>query len=102
MPSGFDFTTPDVQDWELEAIWDAVDRETLVFSRHAREEWSLDALTLGDVLDTISFPDEISKDLPGSSRAPGLNFDRHLGRVRLRVKVGWRDTYYVVVTVMAN
>ena len=48
------------------------------------------------------FADEISKDLPGGPRAPGLNFDRHLGHVRLRAKVGWRDDCYIVVTVMAN
>ncbi|MGY2897079.1 hypothetical protein [Deinococcus sp. UYEF24] len=54
------------------------------------------------MLDALSFPDEVSKDLPGGSRAPGLNFDRCLGRVRLRTKVDWRETYYVVITVMAN
>jgi hypothetical protein len=99
---GFDFTTDDVLEWELEAIWAAIDQERLVFSRHARQELSLDALTLADVLDALSFPDDVSKDLPGGSRAPGLNFDRHLGRVRVRAKVGWRDAYYVVITVMAN
>ena len=102
MTEGFDFTTDDVLEWELEAIWAAIDQERLIFSRHAREELSLDALTLEDVLDAISFPDEVSKDLPGGPRAPGLNFDRRLGRVRLRAKVGWRETYYVVITVMAN
>ena len=102
MTEGFDFTTDDVLEWELEAIWAAIDQERLIFSRHAREELSLDALTLEDVLDALSFPDEVSKDLPGGSRAPGLNFDRRLSRVRLRAKVGWRETYYVVITVMAN
>ena len=102
MPDGFDFTTDAVLDWEVEAIWAALDDETLLFTRHAREELSLDALTLGDVLDAISFPDEVTKDLPGGTRAPGLNFDRQLGRVRLRAKVGWRERYYVVITVMAN
>ena len=99
---GFDFTTDDVLEWELEAIWAAIDQERLIFSRHAREELNLDALTLEDVLDALSFPDEVSKDLPGGSRAPGLNFDRHLDRVRIRAKVGWRESYYIVITVMAN
>lgn len=99
---GFDFSTAEVLEWELEAIWAATDQERLVFSRHAREELGLDALTLDDVLDAINFPDEVTKDLPGGHRAPGLNFDRHLERVRIRAKVGWRETYYVVITVMAN
>jgi len=99
---GFDFTTDAVLDWEVEAVWAAIDQETLIFTRHAREELSLDALTLSDVLDAISFPDEITKDLPGGTRAPGLNFDRHLGQMRLRAKVGWKERYYIVITVMAN
>jgi hypothetical protein len=99
---GFDFSTSEVLEWELDAIWQALDENRLVFSRHAREELSLDALTLDDVLDAINFPDATSKDLPGSRRAPGLNFDRHLGHVRLRAKVGWREDRYIVVTVMAN
>jgi len=102
MADGFDFTTSTVLDWEIQAIWEAIDLETLIFTRHAREELSLDALTLDDVLDAISFPDQISKDLPGGTRAPGLNFDRQMGRVRLRAKVGWRERYYVIITVMAN
>ena len=102
MTGGFDFTTEAVLDWEIDAIWSAVDQETLIFTRHAREELSLDALTLGDVLDVISFPDEITEDLPGGIHAPGLNFDRQVGRMRLRAKVGWRERYYVVITVMAN
>jgi hypothetical protein len=100
--NGFDLTTDEVLDWELKAVWLAIDQETLIFSRHARQELSLDALTLEDVVDAICFPDEISKDLPGSTRAPGLNFDRHFARVRIRVKVGWNGGYYIVVTVMAN
>ena len=102
MTPGFDFSTAEVLEWELDAIWQALDENRLIFSRHAREELSLDALTLDDVLDAINFPDATSKDLPGGRRAPGLNFDRHLGRVRLRAKVGWRDDRYIVVTVMAN
>lgn len=102
MTEGFDFTTNDVLEWELEAIWAAIDQERLIFSRHAREERSFGALTLEDALDALSFPDEVSRDLPGGSRAPGLNFDCHLGRVRLRARVGWREPDCVVITVMAN
>ncbi|WP_102128409.1 DUF4258 domain-containing protein [Deinococcus planocerae] len=102
MVPGFDFSTSEVLEWELAAIWKALDEDRLIFSRHAREELSLDALTLDDVLDAINFPDEVSKDLPGGPRAPGLNFDRFLGSMRLRAKVGWRDATYIVVTVMAN
>ena len=69
MTPGFDFSTAEVLEWELDAIWQALDENRLIFSRHAREELSLDALTLDDVLDAINFPDETSKDLPGGRRA---------------------------------
>lgn len=67
MSGVFDFTTDAVLDWEIEAIWVAIDHDALVFSRHAREEMSLDALTLDDVLDTINFPDEVTKDWSGET-----------------------------------
>ena len=105
MSEGFDFTTEEVQPWETEAIWDAIDQGGLRFSVHAREEMGLDALTRADVLDAISFYDEISKDLPDNDlgRAPGLNFDRHLNTVTIRVKVGWNwNGSYIDITVMAN
>lgn len=102
MPDGFDFTTSDVQDWEIEAVWAAIDTDTLIISRHAQNELTMDALTLDDVLDAITGYDEVSKDLPDGPRAPGINFDRHLHTITIRVKVGWRGAYYIVVTVMAN
>ena len=103
MSTGFDFSTAEVLDWEVQAVWEALDSGELRVSVHAQNEINLDALTLDDVYDAISYYDEVSKDLPGEgSRAPGLNFDRFIGRVRLRVKVGWRGTYYIVVTAMAN
>lgn len=105
MTEGFDFTTSEVQDWEIKAIWQALDEGQLLFSRHATQELSLDGLHQEDVLDAISFYDEVSKDLPGNhlGRAAGINFDRHLETVTVRVKVGWNyGGYYIVITVMAN
>lgn len=105
MPEGFDFTTEEVQTWEIEAIWEAISEGSLVFSLHATQELSLDALHQEDVLDAISFYDEVSKDLPGNAlgRAPGINFDRHLETVTIRAKVGWNwSGYYIVITVIAN
>ncbi|MBI0447118.1 hypothetical protein [Deinococcus sp. DB0503] len=87
----------------MQAIWEALDSGELRVSVHDQNEINLDALTLDDVYDAISYHDEVSIDLPGEgSRAPGLNFDCFSGRLRLRVKVGWRGTYYIVVTAMAN
>ena len=103
MSTGFDLSTTEVLDWEVQAVWEALDSGELRVSVHAQNEINLDALTLDDVYDAISYYDEVSKDLPAErSRAPGLNFDRFIGRVRLRVKVGWRGTYYIVITAMAN
>lgn len=103
MSDGFDFSTAEVLDWEVQAVWEALDSGELRVSVHAQNEINLDALTLDDVYDAISYYYEVTKDPPGVvSRAPGLNFDRFLGHIRLRVKVGWRGTYYIVVTAMAN
>ncbi|MDL2344223.1 hypothetical protein QOL99_08665 [Deinococcus sp. MIMF12] len=103
MSEGFDFSTDEVLNWEIQAIWEALDSGELRVSIHAQNEINLDALTLDDIYDAISYYDEVTKDRPGErDRAPGLNFDRFIGRLRLRVKVGWRGTYYIVVTAMAN
>lgn len=103
MSEGFDFSTAEVLDWEVQAVWDALDTGELRVSIHAQNEINLDALTLDAIYDAISYYDEVIKDRPGGgNRAPGLNFDRFIGRVCLRVKVGWRGTYYIVVTAMAN
>lgn len=105
MSIGFDFTTEDVQQWEIQAIWNAVEDGSLRFSIHAATELSLDALTKEDVLDAISFYDEVSKDLPDNDlgRVSGINFDRHLETVTIRTKVSWNQRgYYIVITVMAN
>lgn len=105
MTDGFDFTTKEIQQWEIDAIWQAIDESTLRFSLHAASELSLDALTTEDVLDAISLYDEVSKDLPDNDlgRAAGINFDRHLETVTIRAKVGWnRNGYYIVITVMSN
>ena len=105
MSGGFDFSTDEVLDWELEAILRAVDEGSIMFSEHAASELSLDGLVVEDVLDAIAFYDEVSKDLPGNllRRAPGINFDRHLQNVTVRAKVGWnRRGYYIVITAMAN
>ena len=104
MGEGFDYTTSDVHDWEIESIFDAIDTDTLIISQHAHNELSMDALTVDDVLDAIGNYDEVSKDLPGNPlrRAPGINFDTHRSTLTIRVKVGWRERYYVVITVMAN
>ncbi|WP_216329753.1 hypothetical protein [Deinococcus aestuarii] len=89
MSEGFDFSTAEVLNWEIQAVWEALESGELRVSIHAQNEINLDALTLEDVDDAISSYDEVSEDLPGAGgRAPGLNFDRLLGRVRLRVKVG--------------
>lgn len=101
MHSGFDLSTADVLDWELEAIWQALDEGRILLSAHAANEAALDGLDYDDLLDTIAFHDEVSKDRPDNAlgRAPGLNFDRVVGRGALRVKVGWRGAY-IIITAM--
>jgi hypothetical protein len=104
MEPGFDFTTPEVLNWEIEAIWAAIEKNELLITVHARNELNLDALTEDDLFDAIFFYDEAYKDLPSNTagRAAGINFHRHFQNVVIRVKVGWRETYYVAVTVMSN
>lgn len=102
MLEGFDFSTDEVLDEEIAAIWAALDSGELAVSRHAREEAFLDALTPEDLFEVISFFDEVDKDLPDNDlgRAPGISFERTLERISLRVKVGWRGEYYIIVTAM--
>lgn len=101
MPHGFDLTTDEVLTWEIEAVWQALDEGRVLLSAHAANEAALDALSYAEVMDTLAFYDDVSKDLPGNAlgRAPGLNFDRIKDRGGVRVKVGWRGEY-VVITVM--
>ena len=105
MLEGFDFTTRDVLDEELNAIQLALDADAIRISRHAASEAFNDGLTADDLLDTVAFHDTAAKDLPGNAlgRAPGINFERLLGpRARHRVKVGWKPNggFYVIVTTM--
>lgn len=102
--TGFDLTTEEVLDWEVEAILAALDAGRLPISDHAANEAALDGLLDDDVYDAISFFDRASKDLPGNplGRAVGISFERDLGRATVLVKVGWRRTYYIVVTVIAK
>ena len=46
---GFDFSTAEVLDWEVQAVWEALDSGELRVSVHAQNEINLDALTLDDV-----------------------------------------------------
>lgn len=98
VPEGFDLTTPEVLSWEVEAVWRALDEGRILLSAHAANEAALDGLSFSELLDTIAFYDEVSKDLPGNSlrRAPGLDFDRFLNSGGVRVKVGWRGEYMVI------
>ena len=79
MDFGFDFSTSDILDWELQAIFNAIDNDSIIFTRHAENELRLDALERNDVLDAIAFFDYVEKDLPDNSlgRVSGINFIVH-------------------------
>ncbi len=106
MTDGFDFSTEEVLEVEIEAIFEAMDQETLRISRHAQSEAWLDGLVRNDILDIVALYDEVSKDLPDNplGRAPGINFERDLyGGVRALAKVGWNKYgFYMVVTVLVK
>ena len=49
MSTGFDLSTAEVLDWEVQAVWEALDSGELRVSVHAQNEINLDALTLDNV-----------------------------------------------------
>ncbi|WP_344982886.1 hypothetical protein [Deinococcus rubellus] len=64
MPEGFDFTTDAALDWEVEAIWAAIDQETLIFTRHPAKNSALTPSLSAMSLMPSAFPMRSPKTFP--------------------------------------
>ena len=99
MADAFDFTTSKILDWELEKIHNALLREEIRISRHARDAAKDDNISLVQLLETILIGTPVSKDLANNAleRIPGINFEHRIDNRWIRVKVAWFE-HYIVVT----
>jgi hypothetical protein len=101
MQNGFDFTTDEILDWELEMIHRALLEQRILIENHAADEARNDKIKLVEVLQAILVGTATLKDLPGNTlgRVPGVNFEHRLDDGRwIRVKVGWLSGYAVITT----
>lgn len=97
----FDFSTPDIHDWEVERIQEAFRLGNYRIEDHAFNRMKERGIKPAEVREAVMEGTAMNKDLPDNphDRRPGINFERDLedGR-RIRVKVGWRGVYAVVTT----
>ena len=98
MMDTFDFTTGEILDWELEKIHNALLREEVGISRHAKDAARDDNISLVQLLESILIGTAISKDLPNNllERVPGINYKHQIDDRWIRVKVAWFEGYVVV------
>ena len=73
MADAFDFTISEILDWELEKIHNALLREEVGISRHAKDAARDDNISLVQLLESILIGTAVSKDLPNNllERVPG-------------------------------
>ena len=98
MADAFDFTTSEILDWELEKIHNALLREEVGISRHAKDAARDDNISLVQLLESILIGTAVSKDLPNNllERVPGINYEHQIDDRWIRVKVAWFEGYVVV------
>jgi hypothetical protein len=98
MMDAFDFTTSEILDWELEKIHNALLREEVGISRHARDAAKDDNISLVQLLESILVGTAVSKDLPNNplERIPGINYEHRIDDRWIRLKVAWFEGYVVV------
>jgi hypothetical protein len=99
VPKGFDFSTTEILDWELEAIQRALWRQEIDIDDHAIQRATERGIAAVQLLEAIVFGIAISKDLPGNvlGRVAGVNFEHQLDEGRwIRIKVAFFDNYFIV------
>ncbi len=98
MHKGFDFSTSEILDWELEAIQRALWQQEIDIDDHALQRARERGITAVQLLEAIVFGEATTKDLPNNvlGRVPGVNFEYQLGTRWIRIKVAYFDSYFVV------
>ena len=94
----FDFSVPYVTADEVSRIRSALEAGSLLVPLHGTNAAVDDALTLQQILNVVAVGVPTSKDLLTSkTRQAGVNFEGRAGGSRkIRVKVSWQESYYVV------
>ena len=99
MSKAFDFTTSQILDWELEKIHNALIREEIDITDHARKAARDDRISPVDLLAAVLVGTPVSKDLPDNQlkRVAGINFEHRLNDGRwTRVKVAFINNYVII------
>ena len=99
MRQGFDFSTPEIFDWELEAVHQALMRQEIIVTKHAFDAADEENIPYTAILEAVLVGLAVDKDLPHNSlgRKSGINFEHLLDGGRwIRVKVSWNGAYFVV------
>lgn len=93
----FDVSTPAIQQWELELIWRAVDLRLVRLPSHADRAAKDESVPVPAIWRVIRDGIARTKDISTVDRRQiGINFEgKRRGCARIRVKVAWRDGYFV-------
>jgi hypothetical protein len=97
--SGFDFSTSDILEWELNAIHEALIHQEVIISEHAISAAKDDEVPLVQLLEAVLVGTATTKDLPGNvlNRQPGINFEHRVDDRRwIKVKVSWFEGYWII------
>lgn len=99
MPTGFDFSTSEILEWELEFIHTALWHEEIKIHPHAFAAAQDEDIAPVALFEAILLGTAVSKDLPDNnlSRKAGVNFEYQIPDRRwIRVKVSYFDGYIVI------
>ena len=99
LPTGFDFSTSEILEWELDFIHTALWREEIKIHPHAFAAAQDEDIPPVALFEAILFGKAISKDLPNNdlARMTGINFEYQIPDKRwIRVKVSFFDSYIVI------
>ncbi len=96
---GFDLSTTEIHEWEVECIREAARTGNYLITPHAFQRMNERGIKADEIRLVLLNGNPVSKDLPGNPyyRKPGINLEGDLddGR-RIRVKVSWCRRYCVI------
>ena len=98
-PTGFDFSTLEILEWELNLIHTALWHEEIKIHPHAFAAAQDEDIPPVALFEAILLGKAVSKDLPSNdlSRKAGINFEYQIPDKRwIRVKVSYFDSYIVI------
>jgi hypothetical protein len=96
---GFDETTKDILEWELDAIHTALIRKEIDIHPHAFKAARDENIPPRELLAAVLVGRPTEKDLPDNffNRFVGINFEHQMDDKRfIRVKLVWMDNYLVI------